>query len=421
MGKDAEVPLVSDPAKDPKRMAAFTRKVAMMLNSLVRNGSIRRNQTAGIKGDTFTIPGATGGTVVNLANGTGLVASPSPITANGTLSIGNTGVAAGNYSFGNFTVNGQGQLTAASNGAEHNGTVTSVGSGTGLTGGPITTAGNLSLANTTVAPGAYTNLDATIDAQGRVTSAANGSGGSVPVNTKGDLFTFSTVADRLPVGNDAYILSADSSKPTGLDWIPAGGNGVGAINGWEHPFTKPTIAGVTRVNTTGFTDSDDTNGLFIYRSGALSATDNLTLAHLAIPAGNWNLDVRIQGLWGDDNFAHGGAHLYESTTGKITTFGCQGTTTSQRLCINQFTNTTTFSSQPKFSAMTQRPNWLRIHYDGTNFTFFWSMDGYSWVQYGGNIGKTAFFTTAVTHAGFFLSPFSSAIICGVKCMSLTCG
>jgi len=40
----------------------------------------------------------------------------------------------------------------------------------------------------------------------------------VPLTTKGDLFTFTTVDARLAVGTDKYVLGADSAQATGLAW-----------------------------------------------------------------------------------------------------------------------------------------------------------------------------------------------------------
>ena len=53
-------------------------------------------------------------------------------------------------------------------------------------------------------------------------------GSSSPLTTKGDLYTYSTTNDRLPVGTDGLCLKALSSASTGLTWdtCAAGGSGL---------------------------------------------------------------------------------------------------------------------------------------------------------------------------------------------------
>ena len=50
---------------------------------------------------------------------------------------------------------------------------------------------------------------------------------TVPLTTKGDILGYDTAADRIPVGSDGKVLTADSGAALGVSWqTPGGGSGV---------------------------------------------------------------------------------------------------------------------------------------------------------------------------------------------------
>jgi hypothetical protein len=104
--------------------------------------------------------------------GTSNVLVPAGATADRPLSPAN-GMLRYSTTFALFEgyINGSWQTIAAGSG------VTSVATGTGLTGGPITSTGTISIANTTVVAGTYGSTSEvpsyTVNAQGQITAAAN--------------------------------------------------------------------------------------------------------------------------------------------------------------------------------------------------------------------------------------------------------
>ena len=166
---------------------------------------------------------------------------------------GTVTLSSGDLSDVTLTGNGTGKVLAWDGAkwaptAAATGTVTGVTAGTGLSGTFTSGTGTLYLANTAVSAGSYTRANVTVDAQGRLTSATNGAAVSLTSEVTGVLplangGTGSTTAAaaRTALGLGSVDNTTDANKPVS--------SAASAALALKAPLASPTFTGTPAAPT----------------------------------------------------------------------------------------------------------------------------------------------------------------------------
>jgi trimeric autotransporter adhesin len=148
--------------------------------------------------------------------------------------------------------------------------VLSINTGTGLTGGPITSSGTISIQNTAVTAGSYTAANITVNAQGQLTAASSNA----------------SLVSTFSAGTTGLTPSSATSGAVTLGGtlIPAnGGTGVGSLTGYVYGNGTTAMTASTTIPTTDL--SGTVSNAQLANSSVTVGTTNIALGATSLTLG----------------------------------------------------------------------------------------------------------------------------------------
>ena len=243
------------------------------------------------------------------------------------------------------------------------------------------------------------------------------SGLTSPLTTKGDLWGYDSVNNRIPVGSNGQVLTADSTQSLGLKWAAAGGGSFAyplesaAVDGtYGDDFTGSSLAGIwTRRNLASSNESYQqgpaaskmTVDLTASGGGGTGTTSDRMYLQ-SCPAGDWEIMMAAQYYIPD--LAVGGAG--SSTMMGLVVVSSSGTgvglTPYHNGEIMWLVNLSTYAYTSSLNSVNLtgivphykngKKIWLRLKKASGVYTGYWSLDGELWAPVRSPTGTPSAFT-----------------------------